>query len=72
MARIPYRKSKLTQVMIEKRLEWARKCKNFPVENWKRVCFLDESVFEIITDKSKSVRRRPGEEYHPDMYCSDG
>lgn len=31
-----------------------------------QVCFSDESTFEILADKSKFVRRRPGEKYHPD------
>lgn len=32
----------------------------------KQVCFSDESVFQVMSDKSQFVRRRPGEEYHPD------
>ncbi|GIY82632.1 hypothetical protein CDAR_485681 [Caerostris darwini] len=31
-----------------------------------RVCFSDEFVSQIRTDKSKFVRRSPGEEYNPD------
>lgn len=30
------------------------------------MCFSDESTFQILTDKSSFVRRRPGERYHKD------
>ncbi|GIY48869.1 uncharacterized protein CDAR_101 [Caerostris darwini] len=32
----------------------------------RRLAEFDESIFQIMTDKSKFVRRRPGEEYRPD------
>lgn len=31
-----------------------------------KVCFSDESTFEILANKSQFVRRRPGEKYHSD------
>lgn len=37
MARRPARKPKLTSAMMSKRLDWARKYKDFTVEDWKRV-----------------------------------
>lgn len=37
MARKPARKPKLTQGMIRKRLDWAKKYKKLSVEDWKRV-----------------------------------
>lgn len=36
-ARKPARKPKLTEAMIKKRLKWARKYKNFTVDDWRRV-----------------------------------
>lgn len=31
-----------------------------------QVCFSDESIFQVMAEKSKFVRRRPGEKFHPD------
>ncbi|GIY74489.1 hypothetical protein CDAR_11111 [Caerostris darwini] len=57
MAGKPYRKPEFIQAMIKKRLEWARKY--FSVEDWERQdCFSGESVFQIMTDKSKFPRNR--------------
>ena len=45
-----------------KRLLWAKKYKNYSVEDWKKVLFSDESKFEIYGNNRRIyVRRRPGE-----------
>ncbi|GIY79904.1 hypothetical protein CEXT_599651 [Caerostris extrusa] len=53
VARKPYREPELTQAMNKKRLER---------ETFEK----DESVFKIMVEKPKFVRKRPGEEYYPD------
>uniref|UniRef100_A0A2A4K502 Tc1-like transposase DDE domain-containing protein n=1 Tax=Heliothis virescens TaxID=7102 RepID=A0A2A4K502_HELVI len=62
----PAKKPRLTVAMKKKRLAWAREHRHKTVEDWSKVCFSDESSFEILADKSSFVRRRPGEKYHPD------
>lgn len=37
IARKPARKLKLTAAMIKKRLDWARKYKNFTSQDWEKV-----------------------------------
>lgn len=64
--RRPQRKPKLTPTMKKKRKDWAKEVQNFSVDDWRNVCFSDESSFQILNDKSTFVRRRPGEEYDPD------
>lgn len=31
-----------------------------------QICFSDKSVFQVMTEKSKFVRRRTGDKFHPD------
>lgn len=46
-----------------KRLEFARKYANQPVEFWKRILWTDESKFELLRCKQRfRVRRKTGEE----------
>ncbi|GIY63120.1 hypothetical protein CEXT_205441 [Caerostris extrusa] len=47
-ARKPYLKPKLTQVMIKKRLECARKYKNFSVKDWKRVTMNYDNYYSLL------------------------
>ena len=45
-----------------KRLLWAKRYKNYSIEDWKTVLFVDESKFEIYGNNRRIyVRRRPGE-----------
>ena len=45
-----------------KRLLWARECKNYSLEDWKRVLFTDESKFELHGNNGRVyVRRRTAE-----------
>ena len=45
-----------------KRLAWAKRYRNFTVEDWKKVLFTDESKFELLgCNRRAYVRRRPHE-----------
>ena len=47
-----------------KRYLWAKKYKNYTLENWKKVLFIDESQFEIHGNNRRVyVRRRNGERF---------
>lgn len=65
-ARKPLKKPKLTPTMTRKRLEWAKIHRLWTPEDWSRVCFSDESTFEIMVDKARFVRRRTGEAFNRD------
>ncbi|CAH1992033.1 unnamed protein product, partial [Acanthoscelides obtectus] len=66
IGRRPARKPRLTPAMISKRYQRARKYKDFTTDNWKNVCFSDESIFQVLVDKSQFVRRRTNEKYKPE------
>jgi transposase len=61
----PRKKPRLTETMKKKRLQWAKQFAKWTVDDWKRVCFSDESTLEILDDNCRYVRRRPGEEFLP-------
>ena len=53
-----------------KRLLWAKRYKNYSIEDWKTVLFVDESKFEIHrNDRRIYVRRRPGETWRWKHSC---
>ncbi|GFW75516.1 transposable element Tcb2 transposase [Trichonephila clavipes] len=54
-ARTPRKKPYISEVNRKRRLEFARKYKNKPMDFWKRVISSDESKFEIFT--SPSIRK---------------
>ncbi len=55
------KKPLLTNRMLDKRLAFANRYKNWEVEDWKTVMFSDESHFEIFrTNKFARVRRPVG------------
>jgi len=64
--RRPLKKPKLTPAMIKKRLTWAKNHSAFSQDDWNKVVFSDESTFEILADKAQFVRRRTGEQHHPE------
>lgn len=69
-ARKPKKKPLLTKAMKVAPLKWAKDHRNWTIENWKNVIWSDESKFNLhASDGRRLVRRRPGEEYHPD--CLD-
>ncbi|GFT24054.1 transposable element Tcb1 transposase [Trichonephila clavipes] len=51
-ARTPRKKPYISEVNRKRRLEFAMKYKNKPMDFWKRVIFSDESKFEIFTPPS--------------------
>jgi hypothetical protein len=61
----PRKKPKLTARMKKNRLVWAKQFVSWTEEDWKRVCFSDESTLEILDDNCRYVRRRQGEEFLP-------
>lgn len=64
--RIAVKKPLLRAANKRKRLEFAKKYKNWTVEQWKSVLWTDESKFEIFGDKRKKyVRRKTGERFNP-------
>lgn len=64
-ARKPLKKQLLTKKMRQKRLAWARKYKNWSVEDWKKVLFSDETHFFVQGRHSKYVRVSEGERLSP-------
>lgn len=64
-ARRPVKKQLLTPLMMKKRLSWAKKYKDWTVEQWSKVFFSDETHFEVHGHRSKFVRRSPGEPLRP-------
>lgn len=66
-ARRPRRKPLLSKTMRAARLKWAKAHCKWTAEQWNRVIFSDESKFNMHgSDGVQYVRRRSGEELHPD------
>jgi transposase len=65
------RRPLLKKIDYKHRLDFARKYKNWTVEDWKRVIFTDEISIKIGMDRLcvMWVWRKPGEEFHQD--CVD-
>ncbi|GFV64252.1 paired domain-containing protein [Trichonephila clavipes] len=58
-ARTPRKKLYISEVNRKRRLEFAMKYKNKPMDFWKKVIFSDESKFEIFTPQSiRKIRRK--------------
>lgn len=57
---VPQPKPRLTAVMRKRRLEWARRYQHWSVENWRQVCFSDESLFECRNAGGRRVWHQPG------------
>jgi transposase len=65
-ARRPWKKPLLTVAMRQKRLAWARKHKNWTVEQWQNVIFSDETKVNMYrSDGNFFIRRRSGEALLP-------
>ena len=60
------KKPLLTAAMRKKRLDWARKYRSWTADDWSKVVFSDDGTLQILDDRTSAVRRRVGEEYHPD------
>ena len=64
-ARRPKRKQLLTHKMKRKRLAWAKKYKNWTLDDWKKVLFSDETHFVVGGKHVQYVRRSVGESVKP-------
>lgn len=56
-ARVAKKKPLLTATHKRKRLEFARKYRNWKTEQWKKVLWSDESTFRVNSESQKKVRR---------------
>lgn len=71
IARRPRKKPLLTKSMRKARLDWAKRHRHWSSNDWAKVIFSDESKFNLHgTDGIEFVRRRTGEEFHPDCLHS--
>ena len=59
-----------TNAHKKKRLQWCKERKNWTDEQWGRMLFSDESIYEMIPGRRAFVRRRVGEEYNPECLVS--
>ena len=59
----PARKPRLTQVMKAKRLAFAKKHRDWTIQQWSKVLFSDESTFQQFVVRKRQVRRPPGKRY---------
>ena len=62
--RVAAKKPLLRSVNVRKRLKWAKKHKNWSIEQWKQVLWTDESKFEIFGSKRRMYCRRKSDERH--------
>ena len=56
----------LTLAHRKNRLDWFRERKDWTNEQWKKVLWSDESIFELIPTRRVWIRRRKNESCHPD------
>ena len=67
VGRVCLKKPLLRAANKVKRLEWARRHKNWRVEQWMKVLWTDEKKFELFNSKRRQYcRRRPGEPLRDD------
>ena len=64
------KKPLLTNAHKKKRRERCRERKNWTKEHWGKMFFSDDTIFELIPGRRNFVRRRVGEEYHPECLVS--
>ena len=62
-ARTPAVKPQLSERHVHERLQWARNHRHWTLGQWRRVCFSDESCFEVGRGNVQFVRRLSGERY---------
>ena len=63
---VAVRKPPRTQAHKQKRLELSRERKDWTSEQWTKIMFSAESIFELTPGRRTVVRKRVGEQYHPD------
>lgn len=64
----PADKPLLTQPMVKKRLAFARKYKDWTVEQWKKVLFSDESTFKCKRPRPRRIRRPKNSDRYAPQY----
>jgi len=62
-SRKPARKPRLASAMKLKRLQFAKKYKDWTSQQWSRVLFSDETTIQQFTSRKRTVRRPPGTRY---------
>jgi len=63
-SRKPARKPRLTQAMKLKRLQFAKKYKDWTSQQWSRVLFSDETTVQQFASRKRTARRPPGTRYN--------
>jgi len=63
-SRKPARKPGLIPAMKLKRLQFAKKCKDWSSQQWSRVLFSEETTIQQFASKKRTVRRPPGTQYN--------
>lgn len=64
------RKPLHTEFHRKRRLDWCQERKDWSNQQWAKVMFSDESIFELIPGRRAFVRRRKGEKFHYDCLVS--
>ena len=59
----PAGKPRLTPVMKAKRLAFAKKHRDWTIQQWSKVLFSNESTFQQFVVRKRHVRRPPGKRY---------
>ena len=60
------RKPLRTETHKRKRLDWCQERKDWTPQQWRKMLFSDESIFELIPSRRAFVRRREGERFNQD------
>jgi len=63
-SRKPARKPRLAPAMKLKRLQFAKKYKDWTSQQWSRVLFSDETTIQQFASRKRTVRRPPGTRYN--------
>jgi len=63
-SRKPARKPRLTSARKLKRLQFAKKYKDWKIQQWSRVLFSDETTFQQFASRKRTVSRPPGTRYN--------
>ena len=59
----PARKPRITPVMKAKRLAFAKKHRDWTIQQWLKILFSSESTFKQFVVRKRHVRRPPGKRY---------
>jgi len=67
-SRKPARKPRLASAMKLKRLQFAKKYKDWTIQKWSRVLFSDETTIQQFDSRKRTMRRPPGTRYNEDSH----